>query len=85
MNDKIVDFSSLAEKLQKQSEDQTQDFVDMGIEAFNENIQDATAFLAVTFDEDGDPSIVWAGDIDSYSAIGTLEVVKKLFMDKIYR
>ena len=47
-----------------------------GIEAFERELEEATGFLAITFDNDQVPRIIWAGAIDAVYSMGALEIAK---------
>lgn len=81
---KIVDISKYS-KHQPEDDIAEENFIEYGAEAFNESLKDGVGFLSIVFDSDGQPSLIWAGEVDSFVALGALETVKTLFIDKIYR
>lgn len=96
--DPIVDFSKYAEEkeierlLKENIEFSEEDFPEKtpeqylaeGVAAFGESVQDCSAFLAVTIDAEGTPQLIWAGDINPFTAIGALEISKTVFQSRIY-
>lgn len=55
-----------------------------GKEVLQEMLEDdTTGFLAITFDSEGDPRIVWSGEIDLVKAIGAVELTKNELLLKI--
>lgn len=81
----IVDLSKFSRRLPQEGELIPEDeYFNKGIEKFNESIDNATGFLAVTFDENNSPTIIWAGDVDTMAAVGSFEVAKQLFIEKMF-
>jgi len=79
-------ISLVAVKAQKENtptDSETQDMLAQGLEAFQDRVEEASAFLSVIFDEVGDPSIIWAGDINLIKSIGSLEIAKEELIKQI--
>jgi hypothetical protein len=85
---KIVDLSKFSkhnpDELDIEKLSEADELFNKGIEVFNESTQDATGFLAVTITEEGTPQIVWAGDVDTITTLGAIEVAKQIFIEKIF-
>ena len=77
----LIEFSSFIDPpLDVEDND---DYLNLGLDAFNEGLETAEAFLAITIEEDGTPRMVWAGDLNTYLVVGALDVAKTLFKDRI--
>jgi len=82
---KVVDLSKFSKHLPEDCQLIPEDeYFNKGIEKFNECIDDASGFLAISFDDAGSPTVIWAGDVDTLSAIGSFEVVKSLLIEKVF-
>jgi len=84
----IVDLSKFS-KFNPDNEDidklsETDELINRGVESFNDSLQDSSGFLAITINEEGTPSIVWAGNVDTITTLGAIEIAKQLFIDKTF-
>lgn len=87
----VVDFSAEREKQDhitagvdvEFEAKSTEDYLALGVQEFGNQIAEAEAFLAITFDIDGTPQIIWAGDLDPFRALGAMEISKRIFEDKM--
>ena len=83
---KIIDLSKHSKYRPKDVDveklSESDELVNYGVEVFNEHIQDAEGFLAILINEEGTPAIVWAGDVDTISVLGSLKIAEQIFVDK---
>lgn len=52
------------------------DVFSIALETFEESLKDAEGFITITFDKEGTPEIVHAGELDMLRTLGTLEYLK---------
>lgn len=79
----LVDVKAKKEESTMATEEE--DMLTKGKETFQEMMDEgAVGFIALTFDANSDPRILWSGDIDLVKALGSLELAKKEIADKIY-
>ena len=63
----------------------TEELMEKGLEIFAQELsEDAKGFFALIFDSQNTPRIVWAGDIDMITAIGSLEMAKNELYNNIF-
>ena len=85
--DTVINFSERVKKLRLNSAQDntgpeadepltTNELMTLGTEAFLEDVSEAKAFIAITFDSENKPNILHVGDIDLINAIGALEYAK---------
>jgi hypothetical protein len=55
------------------------DYLAMGVDALSDNLVEANGMLAITFNDEGTPNIVWAGRLDPVAVLETLEIAKREF------
>lgn len=62
-----------------------EELLEKGLETFvSELSNDAKGFFAMIFDQEGNPSIIWAGDMDMIACVGSLEVAKNELFRNIF-
>jgi hypothetical protein len=83
---KIVDISKYSKNnpLEVDLEQEVEELIAHGLEVFNEDLKNSSGFLAITIDEGGTPSIVWAGNVDTITTLGSIEIAKQLFIEKTF-
>lgn len=90
-NDGVINFFEAKQKtLEKgaasieQEELENVEMINQGVTAFNDAIeQGGIGFISVVFDDSPVPSIVVAGEIDPYRALGILEFCKQEIMNNL--
>jgi hypothetical protein len=56
-----------------------------GLETFLEIVNNkSVGFFAIVFDENNDPKIIWAGDIELINALGSLEMAKNELYSNVF-
>ena len=78
-NIKLVEFKSK----QKQEEEKVDELVREAIsECYKAiNITNASGMFSLVFDKDGNPNILFAGNIDPFKIVGVLEKAKSIFLE----
>jgi hypothetical protein len=61
-----------------------EEYLEKGMEAFIEASKESEGFLAVTFDDEGSPQIIWAGNLDPFKTLGAMQFAIDTFKDKIH-
>lgn len=84
---KVVDISKFSKNKPKElaAEELNKDNSELlkyGAEVFMGELEGAEGFLSVTLNEEGVPSIIWAGNVDTIRILGSLDVARQLFVDK---
>ena len=75
----LISFPSKQDVLDTSSEE----FLKRGLEDFHSEIEGATGFLAIIFDADNNPKIIWAGKPDLLQWVGAMEVAKNDFIKTV--
>jgi hypothetical protein len=84
---KIVDISKFSKNKPENVEPEKlskDELLQHGLDVFNDHIKEAEGFLGITVTEEGIPSIVWAGKVDTVSALGSIEIAKQIFIEKSF-
>ncbi len=82
--DNTVNFMSRKNKINLKTAESTATYMAEGLKAFQSELADnAKGFLAIVFDTDNNPRIIWAGDADTIQWIGALEIAKNEFFKTI--
>lgn len=82
--DKILLDGIKVEKEAHEVDEIDEDRLLEGVQAFHDGLENATGFIAISFNEDGNPHVVHAGDLDLLKTIGTLEFVKTEIQGSAY-
>lgn len=62
-----------------------EELMEQGLEIFAQELsEDAKGFFSIVFDKDNNPKIIWAGDIDMISALGSLEMAKNELYNNVF-
>lgn len=63
----------------------TEELMEQGLEIFAQELSDdAKGFFSIVFDKENNPKIIWAGDIDMISALGSLEMAKNELYNNVF-
>jgi len=78
MTDYVVDFlNKKREKERDPAQEELDKAITEGKKIIADKIEEASSFATVTFDSEGEPSISFGGDLDTYKMIGALEHAKQ--------
>lgn len=97
MSKDIINLNDRIKKLNNQSmpndpnfetNNETQDLdvedsMELGLSAFEDTLDDAKGFLTVTFDQDNQPSIIHAGELNLLQVVGSLEFIKNEILNYV--
>jgi hypothetical protein len=60
-----------------EKDEELEGFILKGLDAFKESLgTNPQGFVTIVFGQDGEPSIIWAGDIDVIKSLGALKVAE---------
>jgi hypothetical protein len=82
MKNKTVSLNVVKAEKQAKVDEETSSFIQGSIDSIKEileNEPDSKGLIALVFNKDNDPKIVWGGDIDYIKMIGALDVAKLHF------
>ena len=87
-NGGVINFFDIKKKAIEKSkepvENSNEDMIEDGVDVFNEALAlGAQGFISIVFDEDAQPFVVVAGDIDPFRTVGVLELCKMELMSTI--
>lgn len=57
----------------------------LGIDTFNELVEDSVGFVSIMFNQDNKPEVIYAGDLDLLTTMGTFDFVKNELMKNVYQ
>lgn len=94
-NDTVISFSDKVKQIKLKSKQEPlldvdeleqslidEDVIELGLETFSDTLTDATGFISITFDSEGDPAIVYAGVLDVIKTLGALEFIKNAVLNE---
>ena len=82
MSSKTVSLNVVKAEKQAKVDEETSSFIQGSIDSIKEileNEPDSKGLIALVFNKDNDPKIVWGGDMDYIKMIGALDVAKLHF------
>lgn len=61
--------------------EENNDYMEQGLKAFRDDLTaDARGFLAIVFDKDYNPKIIWTGDLNIVPTLGALKLAEHEFL-----
>jgi len=91
INKKVIDITNRMPKKEvitnsdDEYSEEAEDALELGLETFEEGLTNAKGFLTITFDEEGQPSVIHAGELDLIRTLGTLDYVKNELLNNDFR
>ena len=82
-NEGVINFNERIQQVRPSNDEDLPDALEAGLETFEDSLEDAKGFVTITFDTEGQPSVIHAGELDLIKTVGTLRFVENELLNNV--